>query len=443
MKKDSAGYVAKPLLVMVVEDDPFAAEVISTFVKKAGYKPVLFGCAEQARQGLTAGFRAAVIDFNLPDGIGVELVRWLRVRQPGFPCIVVSADDRAAPAVVSIRSGAAGFLSKPIDPEMLRTELDSVCRRGRGLEDQGRVPWQSLEMRNLERLVSQAASTDFPVLITGPVGSGKRRVAAWIHSASGRSAAKPHFVDLRRLEPADAVKRLFGTKVAGSEVVVPNGLLKARSEGTIVLDGIERLGEEGRWELLEHLAGLDDGPSSRAARVICLTELGIGDLAGAGFGTELLHRLSAVQIRTPGLESIPEDVATWTKILLTEISISVGRGFPELTAGALSILEQNSWPGNLYELRRVLEGAVASSTSLVLGEADIEGQIQAPAESNVAAFRPGSTRISEMERLSLIGALKACKGNRRCTAAKLGVSLRTVYNMIKRHGLDGFRVESR
>lgn len=430
-------------MVMIVEDDPHAAEVISTFVTKAGYKPVPFGCAEEARKGLNAGFSAAIIDLHLPDSTGVELVRWLRVRQPGFPCIVVSADDRAAPAVVAIRSGANGFLSKPIDPETLHNELDSVCRLGRGLEDSGRVLWKSLEMRNLERLVSQAARTDFPVLITGPVGSGKRRFANWIHAASGRSAAKRYIVDLRRLEPPDAVKRLFGTKIAGTEIVVPNGLLKAGAKSTIVLDGIERLGAEGRWELLDYLAEQDDGPSFQAARLICLTEVETGDLAGAGFDTELLHRLSTVQIRPPGLQSIPEDIATWTRILLTEISISAGMSFPELTEGALSILEGHSWAGNLCELRRVLEGAVASSVDLVLGEADIEEQIKAPAESNSAAFQPGSTKISELERLSLIGALKACKGNRRCVAVKLGVSLRTVYNMIKRHGLDGFRIESR
>lgn len=421
---------------LIVEDDVVSSSLISRVVDSAGLQPRPFGSFASLRAGDLKDAAVAIVDLSLPDRDGIEIIRWLKGQQPGLPCLVVTAENQADRAVRAMKSGADDYFVKPFDFEALMQAVQSAAQvEAPSFAKMGGVVWKSDSMRRVAGIVKQVAGSEASVMITGPEGCGKSRIARWIHSEAGRAADRLGLYRCPNEPSDDGVVRLFGSPESGRFFSVSPGLLESRHFDSVLIEGIERLAAVSSSMLIEHLSQIETGTRD-LPRIITTSRLSPKELIHSGLEKKLVHGLSSVHIEVPPLNAIPEDIGNWARLLLTELSFRHGNRLKRLTDGAWALIETRRWDGNLPELRKVLEGAIATSGQDLIAESDIQSQFSS---SEVDGWmRSGDAEglsINRLERNALVHALAVSKGNRKAAAKLLGVSLRTVYYMIKRHGL--------
>ena len=421
--------------ILIIEDDPVVGEIVVGVLQREGHRATLLGSAHSAREQLLKKFDLCVIDLKLPDGCGVELLRWIKHRVPDLPCVMISATATSDAAVSALKSGAIDYLAKPLLPSLLLGKVTQALRMAGDPGSVGRIQWRSPQMQEVQRRVEDAARATCPVLISGPLGSGRSRIAGWIHRRSARGQRKLQILNLDDVDAERVTSQLFGDVLAGDLDVRSRGLVDRATGSTLILKALERLPPSAQSALMDHVAKQRyRSDTSTITRLISITGHSFEQFSQDESNVALLQNLSPVHICLPALDLIPEDLEQWGRLLLAELGLGKRRGSLELTSGAWEELRGRSWPQNLLSLSRVLEGSFAMTSSVQIGAADLIADLAEPAMtlSGVPSIA-GSTKIADLERISLEAALRACDGNRRCVAKRLGVSLRTVYNMIARH----------
>ena len=433
----------KPRL-LIVEDDPVTAELISHAALKNGYVPIIRATAEAARATNLGEVSAALLDLQLPDGDGFDILSFARRHHPELPCFVLTARDCAESAVSALKAGALDYFTKPFEPARivasLRAVLDSAPGKPNASEPPVTGDWKSLAMVGLERAAAAAAANHSPLLLVGEPGCGKRSLAASIHGRSLRAGHPFASVDARSLDPVALEQELFGGEIRqpSGRSVRKRGKIEITHGGTLFIQNIELLPPSLQSRLLDALemrveAGL--GPWSDF-RLIASAEEALEPRVAAGtFRRDLFFRLAITILHVPRLRDIPEDLPAWCDRLLTEICLERRCRRPHLTRGAKEALLDHPWPGNLDELRQVLDHAVSKAGSGIIGIEELPPGIPSPSPSAGAGQVIGFARMDDLERAALVAALEACNGNRRRAAKRLGVSIRTIYNMIDRHAL--------
>lgn len=433
----------KPRL-LIVEDDPVTAELISHAALKEGYVPVVCATAQAARAANLGDASAALLDLQLPDGDGFDVLSYARRHHPELPCFVLTARDCAESAVSALKAGAVDYFTKPFEPARIFASLREVvgvaALKPQSAETAGGGEWRSSSMIGLERAASAAAAGHSPVLLVGEAGCGKRSLAASIHARSRRAGHPFASVDARSLDPATLDQELFGGEVRqpSGRTVRKRGKIEMTHGGTLFIQNVELLSPALQGRLLDALemrteAGL--GPWSDF-RLVASTEAALQPLVDAGtFRRDLFFRLAITILHVPRLRDIPEDILAWCDRLLTEICLTLRCRRPHLTRGAKEALLDHPWPGNLDELRQVLEHGVSQAKSGIIGVEELPAGFPEPPPPAGSANPIAFARIDDLERAALVAALEACDGNRRRAAKRLGVSIRTIYNMIDRHAL--------
>ena len=433
--------VGETASILIIEDDSVAGEIMVRILEREGYQTSLVASFQETHREVLRKFDLCIIDLMLPDGSGVELLRWIKRHSPDLPCLMVSAIDKSNAAVAALKSGAIDYLAKPLSPSILLREVGRVMGNSKALPKGFgvlRIPWKSSAMQQVQRQLEEAARSRCPVLINGPVGSGKLKVAEWIHKLSSSGQDSLRSLNLCDRDEGEVTEELFGRVVAGNRDIRTPGLVKRAAGSTLLLRSVDCLPAAAQLELLSHIEKQPYfSDSFSEARLISSSRKSFEQLLQGGFDERLLHDLSPIYIQIPALDEIPEDIEQWGALILSDLRLRGGVHASGLTSDAWNKLRATSWPLNLLGLRRVLEGAFATASASLIGEADLN----CPAEevTDVRAgpsFKLGSTKIFELEKISLEAALRACNGNRRCAAKRLGVSLRTIYNMIARHEIS-------
>lgn len=429
--------------ILIIEDDSVAGEIMVRILEGEGHRTSLLASLKETHREVLRKFDLCIIDLMLPDGSGIELLRWIKRQSPDLPCLMVSAIDTSKEAVAALKSGAIDYLAKPLSPSILLREVSRAMAKSKRLSKgfEVHIPWKSSAMQQVQRQLQEAAHSRCPVLISGPVGSGKTRFAEWIHRLSKSGQEVLRFLNLCDRDVEEIAVQLFGRVVAGNLDIRTPGLVKRAAGSTLLLRSLECLPSAAQLELLSHIEKqtyLSDSFSE--ARLISSSRKSFEELLQGGFDERLLHVLSPIYIQMPALDEIPEDIEQWGGLILTDLRLRSGVHASGLTPDAWNKLRATSWPLNLLGLRRVLEGAFATASASLIGEADLNCPAEEITEVPAGpSFKPGSTKIFELEKISLEAALKACNGNRRCAAKRLGVSLRTIYNMIARHEIRSNR----
>jgi DNA-binding NtrC family response regulator len=304
-------------------------------------------------------------------------------------------------------------------------------------------------MTKLQRLVSKASRSSSPALIIGESGTGKAELASSIHFGSPRRGS-PFVVYNASTDSAQQIEiDLFGSDGGVSTTLRSNmrGKIEAAAKGTLFINEIENLPASVQWKLIEVL---DTWTFSRFGcevkrrldlhLVFGTSENLPGDPDSSGLNAELLSRISAFTLRIPALRDRSEDIPILCEHYITQICIANCRRRPEISADAMNLLVAYQWPGNLVELKSALEHAVALADNDMIDARDLPETIarldQTGIDYNPASRNIGGRTINELERLSLMEALESCNGNRRKVAERLGVSLRTVYNLMDRYGIS-------
>jgi two-component system response regulator FlrC len=302
-------------------------------------------------------------------------------------------------------------------------------------------------MVGLNRAAASAASGHSPVLLMGEPGCGKRSLAASIHARSSRARHPFASVDARSLDHVALEQELFGGEIPqpSGRTVRKRGKIEITHGGTLFIQNIELLSLPLQSRLLDAVEMRAEAGQSPWSdfRLIASAEEPLQPRVDAGiFRRDLFFRIAIAIIHFPRLRDIPEDLLAWCDRILTEICLTRRCRRPHLTRGAKEALLDHHWPGNLDELRQVLDHAVSKSGSGIIGTEELPPGIPSAPSASAPEHMSGFARIDDLERAALVAALEACNGNRRRAAKRLGVSIRTIYNMIDRHALRSTKPSS-
>jgi DNA-binding NtrC family response regulator len=437
----------KPVL-LVIEDDPTTSDLICHSAFNAGFLAVVCPDVASAKEANWAAVSAVLLDLELPDGDGLDLLSQTRKKWPRLPFFILTSRDSAEIAVAALKTGAADYFTKPFDPTLVFAVIaGAIAEPLRTVKKAESNPaeWRSVAMKLLHEQVTRCADQEGAVLLLGEPGTGKRTLARWIHLTSRRSGRTFATLDAGSLDDQAATIELRGgdfPQPAG-RFNRTRGKIEMTHGGSLFIQDIDRLSMRLQGLLIDSLEERDEPghPGKSDFRLIASARCDLREGVDAGsFREDLYYRLSSSVIRVPAVREALQDLPVWCNRILTEVCLVNRCRLPVFTRGAKEAMAEYSWPGNLDELRREIERAVGVCGGGLIGEHDLSEVIitagRRPAGGSDEGL-PGLPTIRGLERNSLISALDSCGGNRRRAAKRLGVSLRTIYNMIARHGLGG------
>ena len=450
----------KPSLLLVDDDGAFRA-VYRELLGDEGYRVSVAADEPSARKAFAAEKpRVVVLDLMLPPRgtpeAGVALLDEMLTAAPGTKVIVASGAGEAAFALSLVRRGAYDFLSKPVDPDVLSAVVARAAVRLQledrvaELETHGQVSHGLLgdapPFVAARALAERAARTEVPVLLTGESGTGKEVFARYVHAESPRARAPFVAVNCGALAPALLESTLFGHRKGAFTGATSDarGLFVEADGGTLFLDEIGDLELALQVKLLRALeAGeiLPVGASKPVhvdVRVISATHKPLVEmLADRTFRDDLYWRIRGIEVGLPRLADRTGDLPLLAQHFLNQARALVPfSGRPRLAPEALRALESYPFPGNLRELRHLMQHALvmAAGREEVLA-ADLP--LTAAPRPAISAGDAGTLeeKIARLERREIEAALAASTGNRSHAAASLGLSRQGLLNKMARHGL--------
>lgn len=438
--------------ILVVDDEPELRAALSTYFERQGHHAFQAGTVSE---GVTLYRRIrpelVLLDLHLPDGSGFDVLERLASDEPVV--IMVTGHGDVPLAVKAMQLGAENFLTKPVELAHLGAASDraiekAILRRmSRYLADQRSSEASSLlgsspAMRELSNQVELLARSDRTTgLIQGESGTGKGRVAELIHANSPRADRQFVEVNCAALTADSLDSELFGQE-RGGDAQIKRGLFEVADGGTLFLDEIGDLAPPLQPKLLRVLEGKGfrrvGGTDEVAAdvRLIAATskDLASGVTAGT-FREDLYYRLSVMPIHLPPLRArAREDLVELVGHLLRELGAQLRDAPARLADAALDRLLRYAWPGNIRELRNVIERAMIMARG-----ADAIGVEQLPSEvreaTGAGVERHVARSLADVERAHIERTLAAHDANRTRAARELGISRATLIKKIKEYRL--------
>ncbi|MCB9515871.1 MAG: sigma-54-dependent Fis family transcriptional regulator [Candidatus Latescibacteria bacterium] len=445
--------MAEKARILLVDDEELNREYMSELLEEQGY------AVETAEDGLAAlarlretDFDLLVTDLNMPRLDGLGLLRRVQEEGIAITTLLITAFGSVEAAVEALKLGAADFLEKParggLGPR-LQLAVEQALGRGRllrrtrsleaalesGAEE---LVGASQAMTLLRSKCRKLGASDKTVLIRGETGTGKELVARAIHRQGPRASRPFVAINCAALHRELLSSELFGhVKGAFSGAVTDRpGKFEAADGGTLFLDEIGEMDLDLQARLLRVLETreferLGSNTSIKVdLRIVAATNRVLEQEIEAGrFREDLFHRLNIIAVTTTPLREIPEDIPVLAEHFLQ--ADPEGRGL-SFTPPALAKLQAHDWPGNIRELRHVVEQAVFYAE----GEAIAPEQVLLPATGRAAtAFLDGQLTMAEIEREAIERRLKHCGGSRRKAAKSLDIAESTLYKKIKDYGL--------
>jgi len=391
----------------------------------------------------------AVIDFRLPDGTALDLISRFKELEPTVPIIVLTGFGSMELGVSLIKNGAEQCLSKPVEAASLlmivrkvlensrnqRKQLASSTRRRRVVLN----PFlgESSSIQRLAEAAAKVANSQSPVLIQGETGTGKGVLATWLHENGPR--ADEAFVDLNcaGLNREFLESELFGHEKGAftGAITAKPGLLEVGHKGTVFLDEIGDIDPNVQPKLLKVLEEKkfrrmgDVRDRYVDVRLVAATHQDLRQLIETrAFRGDLYFRISTVPLAIPPLRERQDDIPHIAQSLLSRICSDMARPRAELSAQAVERLRSYYWPGNIRELRNVLERALLFTERPAIESGDLSFEPQSPAKPN--SYKPDWT-LDELERFHISAAFSAEGQNVDKTAKRLGIAKSTLYQKLK------------
>ena len=399
-----------------------------------------------------------ILDLGLPDVPGLEVLERLKSFDENAVVIMLTGHADLQTAVESMRAGAENFLSKPVDVAHLYAAADRAFEKielrrrtsylQRRHESEGAGDIDSPLMRMVGSRLALVAPTDTTVLLLGETGTGKNWMARRIHALSPRAAGPFVEVNCASLSATFLESELFGhEKGAFTDArTMKRGLFEIADNGTLLLDEIGDLSADLQPKLLtalesrrfRRLGGTRDISSN--VRLICATNRGLKQaVAENRFREDLYYRIAVMPIQLPALRAYPrEDREQLAIELLHDIRLNTG-STAEFAPDALRLMTDYHWPGNIREMRNVIERAlILAGTDRRITRQHLPPDVAQSAAIGTAPAADGGTDLTleAQERLHIARVLEACGGNRSRAARLLGISRVGLYKKLRRMSLD-------
>jgi two-component system response regulator HydG len=464
-KPSTAASTGPPIQVLVVDNDPAHAETMADSLHSIGFACTV---AHGGREALAlldrATFEIVVTDLKMPDVGGLEVLAKCKDVQPDAEVILVTGHGTIESAVEAMQRGAFNYLLKPLDLKQLRAVVDNAARSQylrranaelhRRLDErfgfQG-VIGNSPQMLDVISRLQRIAPTDATVLIEGETGTGKELVAKAIHQNSPRK--KRPFVPLNCAALSEHIleSELFG-HIRGAFTDATSdrqGKFEYADGGTLFLDEVGDMPPATQIKLLRVLESGEitrvgsNEPLHVDVRILSATNRDLNKAIADGvFREDLYHRLKVITIQLPRLAERREDIPLLIEYFLKEHTKRHQKTVRGISTAARRRLLAYDWPGNVRQLRNVIESMVVVDFDEVLDLDDLPAELAPPnGEPATTAVPEGlhelvGKSISEIEALFIAETLKVTGGNREEAAGMLGIGQRTLYRKIKEYGLS-------
>ncbi|MFH1850755.1 MAG: sigma-54 dependent transcriptional regulator [Candidatus Neomarinimicrobiota bacterium] len=434
--------------ILVVDDERAQREALAGFLRTLNYETHTADSAQTALAFLHRNPVDVVLsDFKMPYLTGNDLLKEIRARYPGTVVFIMTAYGTVEAAVEAMKAGAWDFVAKPVDLDQLERQLTEV----RNYQDQSvrAAKTDSVESSliardpvMLELLVKarKVAASEATVLLTGETGTGKEELARYIHAHSRRRKKNLHAVNCAAL-PANLIEsELFGHKKGAFTGAVADrkGHFEIADGSTLLLDEIGDLPREMQVKLLRFLQNGEFQPVGsdelrRAdVRIIAATNVDLQLAVEQGdFREDLYYRLDVIRFQIPPLRERPADVALLTDVFLAEFSEKHGRKNVALDETARQALLSYTFPGNVRELRNIIERALVLAADKIAAD-DLELR-SLPARSDGSSGLSGT--VQALERDLIVKTLAETRGNQSECARRLNISERVLRYKLQKYNL--------
>lgn len=462
--------------ILIVEDDLAFGTMLQTWLKKKGFDVEKVTNVGAAARWLTEGGADSVnlilSDLRLPDHDGLFLLTWMRKRNIAVPFIVMTHYAEVQNAVLAMKSGAADYIAKPVQPDILLQKINDALQAASvatpipqavsaasapvsaastnaaasctTANASASVPkyleGRSEASRQLYDYVRLVAPTPMSVLILGASGTGKEYVARRIHELSARKG-KPFFaLDCGAIPKDVAVSEFFGHKkgaFTGADAD-KRGAFEVANGGTLFLDEVGNLSYDVQVQLLRALQERrirpvgGDREMKVDIRLVCATNENLEQAVAEGrFREDLYHRINEFTIYMPQLRERGNDIFLFADLFIRQANAELQRQVDGLDAAAAELLVQHSWPGNLRELNNVMKRAVLLARGRQITAAELQ-QAMGPVRQNAVL----TLHDEADERQRIEEALRQTGGNKAKAARLLGIDRKTIYNKMEKWGMS-------
>ena len=454
--------------ILIVEDDIAFGTMIQTWLRRKGFevdKATSVGAAVKLLVDMKS-VDLVLSDLRLPDHDGLRLLAWMHEHSINAPFIVMTNYAEVQNAVLAMKSGAADYIAKPVQPDILLQKINDAMEQNTQqsnatiqnsttqnaptahnskLKTQNSeaapryIEGKSEASRQLYSYVELVAPTPMSVLILGASGTGKEYVAHRIHDLSQRRDRPFFALDCGAIPRDVAASEFFGHKkgaFTGADAD-KRGAFEIANGGTLFLDEVGNLSYEVQVQLLRALQERRIRPVGGTKeididiRLVCATNENLEEAVSEGrFREDLYHRINEFTIYMPKLSERGSDLFLFADLFIRHANEELNRNVEGFDSGAAEMLASHSWPGNLRELNNVVKRAVLLTRGSQITTAELTlamGQIRT---DNVLQLHDEDT-----ERQRIITALQQTNGNKAKAARLLGVDRKTIYNKIEKLGI--------
>jgi DNA-binding NtrC family response regulator len=451
--------MAEKIHVLVVEDDPDGRRSVVEAIEEGGFK---VSAAASGKAGValfeTGHFRVVITDLVMPDIDGIEVMRQIHALDEATPVMLMTAYGSVSSSVKALKAGAYDYITKPLDLDDLQSKISRAAEAHNLREEvttlksslgtlygiEGMVAEDPQSQQLIEQIKSLAA-TNATVLVQGESGTGKELVARALHVESKRAQGPFVAVNCGALAESLLESELFGHEKGAFTGAVRQhrGAFERADGGTLFLDEIGDAPPAVQVKLLrvleereviriggQEVFGVD-------VRLVSATNHDLEALAeSGGFREDLLYRLNVITLEIPPLRERPGDIWPLARKFAASACSAHGRTIADLDASFRAQLEAYHWPGNVRQLRNVMESSVIMARHAVLTAGDLRlPRTKGTAPAGGALRIPQDMTLEEIEREVLAETLRRTNGNRTLTAERLGLSRRTIQRKIKEHDL--------
>jgi DNA-binding NtrC family response regulator len=458
--------------ILIIDDERPILMTLEALLERHGYQVDTAPTASQGLKLLKSKSPSLVLlDLQLPDADGLETLDRIKTELPEIQVIILTAHDSLNNAIESIKRGAYHFISKPYAPEELLSlvekalekqflvrEAEKLRERTEQLEKRLEIAetratpiFNSKQMQEIEELINAMAPSDANVLILGESGVGKEVIANAIHARSQRAGKEMVKLNCAAFPQTMIEGELFGYvkgAFTGAMHDFP-GMIAAADGGTLFLDEISDMPADLQTRFLRVLQEREYRPlgSTRTMkadiRVIASTNRPIAQaLSDNRLRSDLYYRLNTFQIEVPPLRERKQDIPPLIGLFLKQFAQQLGKPEPDIAPDAFQKLLDYAWPGNVRELQNAIEYAVVLARQGLIDVKELPAEVQLPTvlqlteRASAAAGRTGVQSLDDVERNTILQALAECHGNKKKAAERLGIQRATLYNKIKRYGIE-------
>tara|TARA_R110002096_G_scaffold116164_2_gene251730 strand:+ start:30488 stop:31789 length:1302 start_codon:yes stop_codon:yes gene_type:complete len=432
----------KPTLALIVDDEPDICELLSLTLARMDVETKTAGDVAGARALLdNHSFDICLTDMRLPDGDGLELVKWIQGNTPNLPVAVITAHGNVETAVQALKLGAFDFISKPLDLANLRNIVENALRVDTAVQNDSNLLGESPKMQDLRSMVDRVARSQAPVHISGESGTGKELVARLIHD-SGPRASGPFVPVNCGAIPAELMESEFFGHRKGSFTGAINdkaGLFQCAGDGTLFLDEIADLPLSMQVKLLRVIQEKTVRPVGASkeetvdVRILSATHRKLSDMVAEGeFREDLFYRINVIELHVPALRERGDDILLLAEHILTRLDSSAS-----LHEDTRNALLGYAFPGNVRELENMLERAVTLCTSGIIQPSDLHMRDMSETAPGPSALSGKlGDQVEDVQRQAIVEALEKTRYNKTAAAKLLGLSFRQLRYRIKKLGID-------